>query len=249
MTKHWLIVDFHDDHWADKLDLASFRLIEDFELIAEDPSGDLAFASRNHGHPCRVLIRGEFVEPCAAAEALRAIPEPYLDHDQSWNIAIVRRGDLIGVLTGHFLDDERDNMFDEWFCVPADRYDAQMKQYACRSARRAKYDPSATTPIRAATIGIGESPSAVAITPDGQFAYITRNPSNTVAVVDICKEAIVGSIPVDLNPVSVAITPNGAHAYVINSGWNNVSVIDTRTNSVAATIPVGTHPMGVADHP
>jgi len=34
--KHWLIVDFHDDHWADKLDLASFRLIEDFELVPED---------------------------------------------------------------------------------------------------------------------------------------------------------------------------------------------------------------------
>ncbi len=189
-------------------------------------------------------IPAQFVEPCAAAEALRAIREPYRDRDQSWNIAIVRRGDLIGVLTGP--DDERDDIFDEWFCVPADRYDAQMTQYGRRSARRAKYNPSATTPTCAATIGIGETPSAVAITPDSQFAYITRGSSNTVAVVDICKEAIVSSIPVDLEPNRVAITPDGAHAYVTNSGWNNVSVIDTRTNSVAETIPVGAHPIGVA---
>jgi YVTN family beta-propeller protein len=195
-----------------------------------------------------VLIPAQFVEPCAAAEALRAIREPYRDSDQSWNIAIVRRGDLIGVLTGYFVD-YRDDMFDEWFCVPAGRYDAQMTQYGRRSARRAKYNPSATTPTCAATIGIGETPSAVAITPDSQFAYITRGSSNTVAVVDICKEAIVSSIPVDLEPNRVAITPDGAHAYVTNSGWNNVSAIDTRTNSVAETIPVGAHPIGVAITP
>lgn len=247
--KPWLIVDFHDDHWADKLDLASFPLIEDFELIAEDPPGDLAFASRKHGHLCRVLIPAQFVEPGAAAEALRAIREPYRDRDQSWNIAIVRRGDRIGVLTGGFLDDERDDMFDEWFCVPADHYDAQMQQYARRSARRANYDPSVTTPTCAATIGIGEAPWSVAITPDSQFAYITTGSSNTVAVVDIGKEAVVDSIPVDLEPNGVAITPDGAYAYVTNSGWNSVSVIDTRTNSVADTVPVGTHPGGVAITP
>ncbi len=107
-------MDFRDDHWADKLDLASFRLIEDFELIGEDPPGDLEFVSPDGGHLCRVLMPLQLLEPSAAAEAVRAIHEPYVDNDQSWNIAIVRRGDLVGVLTGPFLDDKRTDLFDDW---------------------------------------------------------------------------------------------------------------------------------------
>ncbi len=68
---------------------------------------------------------------------------------------------------------------------------------------------------------------AVAITPNGQFAYVARISSDTVAVVDIVEEAVVGSIPVDLDPCCIAIAPDGARAYVTNAGWNSVSVIDT----------------------
>src|SRR6267154_655104 len=93
-----------------------------------------------------------------------------------------------------------------------------------------------------AVIPVQVQPLAVAITPNGAFAYVTNSGwifgSNSVSVIDTASNAVVATIPVGGFPVAVAITPNGAFAYVTNESSNDVSVINTATHSVVTTVPV-----------
>jgi YVTN family beta-propeller protein len=95
-------------------------------------------------------------------------------------------------------------------------------------------------------IPVGTNPVGMAITPNGNFAYVTNYGDGTVSVINIATNSVVGTpIPVGSLPGSVAITPNGKEAYVTNSGSNTVSVINTRTYAVS-TITVGQDPTDVA---
>src|SRR2546425_13083054 len=91
-----------------------------------------------------------------------------------------------------------------------------------------------------AVIPVQIQPLAVAITPNGAFAYVTNSGwifgSNSVSVIDTASNTVVATIPVGSFPVGVAITPSGAFAYVANYNANTVSVINTVTNTVTATI-------------
>ena len=96
---------------------------------------------------------------------------------------------------------------------------------------------------------VGSSPIGVAITPNGLYAYVTNQGSNTVSVVSTSSDSVVSTISVGTDPDGIAITPNGQYAYVANYNSNSVSVISTSSNSVVATIPIGTNPTGVAVTP
>ena len=102
-------------------------------------------------------------------------------------------------------------------------------------------------------VAAGSYPEGVAITPNGQYVYVTNNGvgSNgaTVSVISTSSHSVVATIPVGSVPKGVAITPNGQYVYVANWGSNSVSVISTATNTVVSTIPVGTGPVGVAITP
>src|SRR5882672_12528228 len=104
-----------------------------------------------------------------------------------------------------------------------------------------------------AVIPVQVQPLAVAITPNGAFAYVTNSGwifgSNSVSVIDTASKTVVTTIPVGAFPVGVAITPNGAFAYVANFNSNSVSVIDTTTNTVVAGVAVGSGPWGIAITP
>jgi YVTN family beta-propeller protein len=113
-------------------------------------------------------------------------------------------------------------------------------------------DTATTPPSVVATVGMGNEPAGVAVTPDGKQVYVTNFNSNTVSVIDTASNIVVATVGVGLGPVGVAITPDGKHAYVTNNFFNfSVSVIDTTTTppSVVATVPVGGNPSGVAITP
>jgi YVTN family beta-propeller protein len=95
-----------------------------------------------------------------------------------------------------------------------------------------------------AVAALAPAPGAIA-----QNAYLTNSGDNTVSVIDVATNAVVGSVTVGTEPADVAIVPDGTRAYVANMGGESVSVIDTATNAVAATIPVGSKPRGVAISP
>src|SRR6267143_4537397 len=104
-----------------------------------------------------------------------------------------------------------------------------------------------------AVIPVQVQPLAVAITPNGAFAYVSNSGwifgSNSVSVIETATNTVVATIQVGRFPVGVGITPNGAVVYVANFNSNNVSVINTATNIVTTTVAVGTGPSGLAITP
>ncbi len=93
-------------------------------------------------------------------------------------------------------------------------------------------------------------PYAVAITPNGAFAYTANAAASTVSVIDTSTNTVTATIPVGITPHGLAITPDGINAYVGNEYSSTVSVIDTRTNTVVNTVNgVAVAPEGVAIKP
>ncbi len=101
------------------------------------------------------------------------------------------------------------------------------------------------------TIPVGALPTAIAITPNGQFAYVINKEAGTSSVivrfintatnaVGTITVPLIGSIP---QPAlsALAITPDGQSVYVTiasNSGTpasDQVSIINTATNTVSAS--------------
>jgi YVTN family beta-propeller protein len=100
-------------------------------------------------------------------------------------------------------------------------------------------DSSTNTVVNTVPV-TGES-FGVAITPNGQFAYVSNNFPGVISVINTSTHAIVDTVAVGDNPYGIAITPNGQYAYVTN-GDSSVLVIATSTNTVIATIGVGENP-------
>jgi len=102
-----------------------------------------------------------------------------------------------------------------------------------------------------ATIPVATFPAGIAITPNGNFAYVTiAKVAGEVSVINTTTNTVVGPpIVVGNLPDGIAITPNGAFAYVANYAGSNVSVINTSSNTAVATIPVQTNPLAVAITP
>ena len=91
---------------------------------------------------------------------------------------------------------------------------------------------------------------AVAFTPDGRYAYVVSNNSDSedqpdlISVIDAAARSVVATIPVH-QPEDIAITPDGCTALVAaprigGQGQipDRLDVIDTQTNTVAGSIPL-----------
>lgn len=109
--------------------------------------------------------------------------------------------------------------------------------------------PVQTHAATAAVTADLSQPFDVAITPSGEYAYVTNGGSNSVSVINTATNTVTSTVPVGVAPFAVAIIPDGQYAYVTNGGSASVSVIATATNTVAATINVGIGPYGVAISP
>ena len=96
------------------------------------------------------------------------------------------------------------------------------------------------------TIPVGDRPRGIAISPDGQEAYVVNAGDNTVSVINTASKTVVATIPVGDEPQGVAFAPDGATAYVTNIEDNTVSVIDTATRTQTTTIAVGRSPQSIA---
>ena len=88
--------------------------------------------------------------------------------------------------------------------------------------------PSAADPVVTDTIGVGDGPFSVAVSPDGTRAYIANVGSDTVSVIDTTTNppAVQGTpIAVGDGANGVAVSPDGTRAYVTNYLSNTVSVL------------------------
>lgn len=101
------------------------------------------------------------------------------------------------------------------------------------------------------TIPVGDRPRGIAVSPDGNEAYVANAGDDTVSVININADpkTVVAIIEVGDEPQGVAFAPDGATAYVTNIEDNNVSVIDTATRTQTTTIAVGKSPQSIAVTP
>ncbi len=105
---------------------------------------------------------------------------------------------------------------------------------------------SASTNSFVKNTSVGSSPEGVAITPNGEYAYVSNFGSNTTSIINLSTGTAVKNVSVGLGPVGIAITPNGEYAYVVNQLGNTTTVISVATEKVIATIPVPGYPLGIA---
>jgi phospholipase C len=82
-------------------------------------------------------------------------------------------------------------------------------------------------------------PHGVAVTPDGNHAWITDSERDEVVVITTSGLRTVSRIGVGRTPWNTAFSSDGSSAYVTNSNDNTVSVIDTATQRVAEAIGLG----------
>jgi YVTN family beta-propeller protein len=93
-------------------------------------------------------------------------------------------------------------------------------------------------------------PAGVAVTPDGNTAYIANGAFPSVAAFSLLANMV--GAPIVVGPAGavfgVAVSPDGGKLYAT---WPNfVSIIDVATNAATTTkIPVGTNPVGVSVTP
>ena len=97
------------------------------------------------------------------------------------------------------------------------------------------------------SVALSSNPTAIAITPDGRYGYVTLGGASSVVVIDLALQTIAATIAVGVTPVSIVISPDGTTAYVSNQGSITISVISTATNIVTSTIalPGGGNTPGV----
>ncbi len=102
----------------------------------------------------------------------------------------------------------------------------------------------------AMVISLPESPSGLALAPDGSRLYVTgAAPAGRVHVVDLPAGKVNATLPVGHTPNAPVVSPDGKTLYVCNRFNNNVSVIDLVSMKEAATIPVMREPVAAAITP
>ena len=79
-------------------------------------------------------------------------------------------------------------------------------------------------------------------------AYVANNGADSLSVIDVATNTVVGTIPVAGGPVSLVISPDNSRAYVTTDS-NGVAVIDLATSSVIANVPVGSRPTFLTQRP
>ena len=90
-----------------------------------------------------------------------------------------------------------------------------------------------------ATIAVGNSPVAAAITPDASTAYVVNYADGTLSVVSLSSDSVTSTVSVGANPGSVALDASGdiwvgGPGYITELDPSTLGVLNTR--SVPATV-------------
>jgi YVTN family beta-propeller protein len=88
-------------------------------------------------------------------------------------------------------------------------------------------------------VKVGPNPAFIAITPDGNTAYVANSRGDTVTPIHTATNRPGKEVAVGLDPEAIAITRNGTTAYVTNSGTGTVTPIRTAANVAGKEIKVG----------
>lgn len=87
-------------------------------------------------------------------------------------------------------------------------------------------------------IEVGFEPHGVAVSADGQTAYVAQTAAAKVAVMDLTQRKVVAQIDVDLWPRHVDLSPDGSRLAVGCNGSGSIAVIDTAKREMLYSQPL-----------
>jgi YVTN family beta-propeller protein len=106
-----------------------------------------------------------------------------------------------------------------------------------------------------ANIEVGLHPSAMAVSPDGQYLYVANANSDTISVIETASERMVRTLdlrpfagaPLGSVPNALAIAADGRTLYAANGGNNAIAVLDLQDarQPLRGFIPTGWFPSAV----
>ncbi len=92
---------------------------------------------------------------------------------------------------------------------------------------------------RLAKIAVGDEPQSVALTPNGQYAYVANAAGNSVTVIQISdpawgtfSAAVVSTLTTGAEPWNVVTSPDGKRVFVANSAQDTITVINAATRAI-----------------
>jgi PKD repeat protein len=117
--------------------------------------------------------------------------------------------------------------------------------------------PVVPSPAAVTTLAVGDSPGAVAVTPDGRTAVIAEAGSSDAArIVDLSaltSATVPLATPTAANPdpfgVAIMAGPGGPLAAIADTAAGTVSIVDLTSRTVVRTIDAGPGPQGLAMFP
>ncbi len=111
---------------------------------------------------------------------------------------------------------------------------------------------AASNTIERGPVAVECEPTAIAITPDGRFAYAAGRLSETISVIDTASDAVIADVtlPAGQGIANLAISPDGQRVYATMLAGNSIYVVETGDNSVVdPPIDVGFNAAGIAVSP
>jgi YVTN family beta-propeller protein len=94
-----------------------------------------------------------------------------------------------------------------------------------------------------ATFDVGFKPDVIAVTPEGDKAYMINRSEPLLVVVNAPINQVITTIPLDANPVDVALSTRAQHYGFISHGTSgNITVIDTISDTVIGPLVCGPDP-------
>ncbi|MFC1525987.1 Ig-like domain-containing protein [Candidatus Latescibacterota bacterium] len=106
-------------------------------------------------------------------------------------------------------------------------------------------EPSVSAPVNTGSYPFS-IPQYIALSPDGDRAYVTNFRSEQMSVVSVANNTVVGSVFVGQSPMGVVANPVSGQVYVANSFDNSVSVVDVASLAEEGRVQVGAFPQGLA---
>lgn len=95
-------------------------------------------------------------------------------------------------------------------------------------------------------IATGQSPSGMAVTPDGATLLVANRESDSVSLIDLTSRRETRRIPVGGHPFGLTLSADGRQAYTANVTSNDVSAIDVAAGRETGRVTTGQRPYVIA---
>jgi DNA-binding beta-propeller fold protein YncE len=131
--------------------------------------------------------------------------------------------------------------------------DFAIKIHAAKIDNNSNSKPKPSSGYRGETIAIGGDPEAMAVSPNGEFAYFVFSNSGAVKIVNLTTRKL-STIHVGQDLTDIAMTPDGTQLYLTSNGsegnyTKTAYAISTKSGSVISEIDVGGSASTVAISP